>query len=70
MPIDTQVLVGYSVFRRNEMEEIPGYDDWKLRSPEEEEDMHKGRLSRREWEEENADYLYDSMRDREFEDDF
>lgn len=50
------------------MEEIPGYDAWKLMTPEEEEERLTRRLSRREWEEENADYLYDSMRDREFED--
>lgn len=51
------------------MTELPGYDAWKLMTPEEDEESRMPRgWRRREWEDENADYLYDRARDEERED--
>ena len=51
------------------MDEIPGYDAWKLMTPEEDEEFRNRLLRRRSWDDEDADARYDAMRDREFEDD-
>ena len=42
------------------------YDEWKLRSPEDEEENRNRILSKREYEEEHADDLYDRMKDEPF----
>jgi hypothetical protein len=43
---------------------LPGYDEWKLRSPEEEAELHEGRRSRREWMEDHADDIRDAWLER------
>ena len=45
---------------------LPGYDDWKTETPEDEplNAQERRRLARAMWEEEHADYLLEELRER------